>query len=83
MMTNWRSAERDQGDQGDQAAGGEAGRPRTGAIQTGAIQTGAALRAALEDVPPPDDEFSRHIATAVALLRAEVSDPWGLRADLS
>jgi hypothetical protein len=78
MMTNWRSAEHDRRDQRDQAAEGDAGRPRTGAIRTG-----AALRAALEDVPPPDDEFSRHIAAAVALLRSEVSDPWGLRADLS
>jgi hypothetical protein len=67
MMTNGRSAKR------DQAAEGDAVRPRTG----------AALRAALEDVPPPDDEFSRHIAAAVALLRAEVSDPWDRRAGLS
>jgi hypothetical protein len=76
MMTNWRSAERDQRDQRDRrdpAAEGEAGRH----------PAGAALRAALEDVPSPDDEFSRHIAAAVALLRSEVSDPWGLRADFS
>jgi prevent-host-death family protein len=39
-------------------------------------RTGAGLRAALADVPPPDEEFSRHIAEAVALLRSEVNDPW-------
>jgi prevent-host-death family protein len=39
-------------------------------------RTGADLRAALADVPPPDEEFSRHIAGAVALLRSEVIDPW-------
>ena len=39
-------------------------------------RTGADLRAALEDVTPPDEEFSRHIAEAVALLRSEVRDPW-------
>lgn len=39
-------------------------------------RTGADLRAALADVPPPDGEFSRHIAEAVALLRSEVIDPW-------
>jgi hypothetical protein len=67
MMTNGRSAGR------DQAAEGDAVRPRTG----------AALRAAIEDVPPPGDEFSRHIAAAVALLRSEVSDSWDRRPDLS
>ena len=39
-------------------------------------RTGAGLRAALADTAPPDEEFSRHIAEAVALLRSEVSDPW-------
>jgi prevent-host-death family protein len=39
-------------------------------------RTGAGLRAALEDTAPPDEEFSRHIAEAVALLRSEVRDPW-------
>lgn len=39
-------------------------------------RTGAGLRAALADVPPPDEEFGRHIAEAVALLRSEVNDPW-------
>ena len=39
-------------------------------------RTGADLRAALADVPPPDDAFSRDIAEAIALLNSEVSDPW-------
>jgi prevent-host-death family protein len=39
-------------------------------------RTGADLRAALADVPPPDDAFSRDIADAIALLNSEVSDPW-------
>jgi hypothetical protein len=39
-------------------------------------RTGADLRAALADVPPPDDEFVRHVAEAVALLDSEVRDPW-------
>ena len=32
--------------------------------------SGSALRAALEDVAPPGDEFSRHIAAAIALLNS-------------
>ncbi len=39
-------------------------------------RTGADLRAALADVPPPDDAFGRDIAEAVALLNSEVGDPW-------
>jgi prevent-host-death family protein len=39
-------------------------------------RTGTDLRSALADIPPPDAEFSRHIAEAVALLRSEVNDPW-------
>ena len=39
-------------------------------------RTGADLRAALADVPPPDEAFSRDIAEAVALLNSEVGDPW-------
>ena len=39
-------------------------------------RTGADLIGALTDVPPPDDEFGRHIAEAVALLNSEVHDPW-------
>jgi len=39
-------------------------------------RTGGDLRAALVDVPPPDDAFSRDIADAIALLSSEVRDPW-------
>jgi len=39
-------------------------------------RTGVDLRSALVDIPPPDEEFGRHIAEAVALLRSEVNDPW-------
>ena len=39
-------------------------------------RTGAGLRAALADVPPPDDEFGQNIAEAVAVLNSEVHDPW-------
>ena len=39
-------------------------------------RTGADLRAALVDVRPPDDVFSREIAAAIALLDSEVGDPW-------
>ena len=39
-------------------------------------RTGADLRSALAGIPPPDDEFSKHINEAVALLRSEVNDPW-------
>ena len=39
-------------------------------------RTGADLRAALADVPPPDNALSRDIADAIALLNSEVGDPW-------
>jgi prevent-host-death family protein len=39
-------------------------------------RTGADLRAALADVPPPDDAFSQAIAEAVAMVTSEVRDPW-------
>jgi prevent-host-death family protein len=39
-------------------------------------RAGADLRAALADMPPPDDDFARNIAEAVALLGSEVRDPW-------
>jgi prevent-host-death family protein len=39
-------------------------------------RTGTDLRAALADVPPPDDAFGRDIAAAIALLDSEVGDPW-------
>lgn len=41
-------------------------------------QAAAALRAALEDVSPPGDEFSLHLAAAVALLRSGVLAAPGL-----
>jgi len=40
-------------------------------------RTGAGLRAALEDVPPPDDRFAADIADALALISSEGNDPWG------
>ena len=39
-------------------------------------RTGADLRAALEDIPPPDERFAADIAGAVALLTSEGTDPW-------
>ncbi len=39
-------------------------------------RTGAGLRAALEDVPPPDDRFATDIADAVALVTNDGNDPW-------
>ena len=39
-------------------------------------RTGADLRAALSDLPPPDDRFADDIAGAVALLTNEGRDPW-------
>jgi prevent-host-death family protein len=39
-------------------------------------RTGADLRAALTDVPPPDDGFATDISTALALLTPEGNDPW-------
>jgi antitoxin (DNA-binding transcriptional repressor) of toxin-antitoxin stability system len=39
-------------------------------------RTGADLRAALADVPPPDDRFAADIAEAMALVAAEGTDPW-------
>jgi hypothetical protein len=54
MTTSWRPAELDRPTEDDPAC------PRSG----------ASLRAALENVAPPDDEFSRHMATAIALLHS-------------
>lgn len=45
-------------------------------VMLGDSGTGADLRAALADVSPPDDVFSRDIAAAIALLDSEVGDPW-------
>ncbi|HWG15172.1 MAG TPA: hypothetical protein VG268_18035 [Streptosporangiaceae bacterium] len=56
MTSTWPAAERD----------------RTPEDKPALRRTGAALRPALEDVSPPGDEFSRHIAAAVALLRSGV-----------
>lgn len=39
-------------------------------------RTGADLRAALADVPPPDDRFADDIAAAMALVTTEGTDPW-------
>jgi antitoxin (DNA-binding transcriptional repressor) of toxin-antitoxin stability system len=39
-------------------------------------RTGTDLRAALEHIPPPDDRFAEDIATALALLTSERTDPW-------
>lgn len=37
---------------------------------------GADLRAALAGIPPPSDQFVDDIASAVALLTTDGSDPW-------
>ena len=39
-------------------------------------RTGADLRAALADSTPPDEDFSRNIEAALALVNSEVHDPW-------
>jgi prevent-host-death family protein len=39
-------------------------------------RTGADLRAALENIPPPDDRFAEDIASALTLITAEGNDPW-------
>jgi prevent-host-death family protein len=39
-------------------------------------RTGADLRAALAGTTPPDDEFTRNITAALALVSSEVRDPW-------
>jgi antitoxin (DNA-binding transcriptional repressor) of toxin-antitoxin stability system len=39
-------------------------------------RTGADLRAALEDISPPDDKFADDIASALALISNEGNDPW-------
>jgi prevent-host-death family protein len=39
-------------------------------------RTGADLRAALAEIPPPDDRFSEDIASALSLVISEESDPW-------
>jgi len=39
-------------------------------------RTGADLRAALGDIPPPDDRFAGDIAGALALIVNDGNDPW-------
>jgi prevent-host-death family protein len=39
-------------------------------------RTGADLRAALAEIPAPDDRFANDIVDALALLTTEGSDPW-------
>jgi antitoxin (DNA-binding transcriptional repressor) of toxin-antitoxin stability system len=39
-------------------------------------RTGADLRAALGDIPPPDDRFGGDIAGALAMLVNDGNDPW-------
>jgi len=39
-------------------------------------RTGADLRAALENIPPPDDRFAEDIAGALALVSSDGNDPW-------
>lgn len=39
-------------------------------------RTGADLRAALEQIPPPDEQFAADIAAGLALIASEVEDPW-------
>lgn len=39
-------------------------------------RTGADLRAALENVPPPDERFTQDIADALALITTDSGDAW-------
>jgi antitoxin (DNA-binding transcriptional repressor) of toxin-antitoxin stability system len=39
-------------------------------------RTGADLRAALEDITPPDEAFAIDISSALAMVTSEVPDPW-------
>lgn len=39
-------------------------------------RTGSDLRAALADIPAPDDRFAEDIAAAVTLLGSGQGDPW-------
>jgi antitoxin (DNA-binding transcriptional repressor) of toxin-antitoxin stability system len=45
-------------------------------IRPAGRRTGAGLRAALEHIPPPDDQFTADIAGALALVSSEGNDPW-------
>jgi prevent-host-death family protein len=39
-------------------------------------RTGADLRGALSGTAPPDEDFVKNIAAALALVTSEVPDPW-------
>lgn len=39
-------------------------------------RTGADLRAALADIPAPDDRFAEDISSALEMLDQEEGDPW-------
>ncbi|MFD0772682.1 type II toxin-antitoxin system Phd/YefM family antitoxin [Streptomonospora algeriensis] len=39
-------------------------------------RTGADLRAALAEIPPPDDRFAEDVADALNAVTDEGSDPW-------
>lgn len=39
-------------------------------------RTGADLRAALAEIPEPDDRFTDDIAAGLAMLTTEGTDPW-------
>ena len=45
-------------------------------VRPARLRTGADLRAALEQVPPPDERFADDIAGALALISSEGNDPW-------
>jgi len=47
-------------------------------IRPARSRTGADLRAALENVPPPDDRFVAHIVGALAMVSSEGDDPWAV-----
>ncbi|MDP9799916.1 prevent-host-death family protein [Catenuloplanes nepalensis] len=39
-------------------------------------RTGRDLRAALSEVPPPDDEFEHDVAEAMTYVSSDRADPW-------
>jgi antitoxin (DNA-binding transcriptional repressor) of toxin-antitoxin stability system len=39
-------------------------------------RTGRDLRAALAEIPPPDDAFERDVAEALTYVTSERTDPW-------
>ncbi|GAA0964062.1 hypothetical protein GCM10009555_000370 [Acrocarpospora macrocephala] len=45
-------------------------------IRPASRRTGADLRAALADIPPPDERFTEDIAAALELVVTEEADPW-------